>query len=210
MEDKMDQKENTTAQDDIALIKRVMEDSRRIFVEDGKMMMLWGTLVVIGLMAQYAALTTAFPLSDFWIWTVCIGTGWVVTLCYSRTREARSCVQTFAGKMLSTTWMACGMAMTMIGFIAVPSGVIQDNAISGIFALIMGIGSYISGNIFQTPWVRVLAAVWWAGAVIIFIKPGLYTILLFAAMMVFFEIIPGMVFYRAWKKALKEAPYARV
>lgn len=204
----MKREEAIPAKDDIAFIRKVMEDSRRIFVDDGKMMMLWGVLVTIALLSQYTRQVTASPpIADFWIWTVCIGVGWIATFLYLKTNAHSPCVQTFAGRMLSTVWMACGMAMTIIGFIAVPLGIIQDDAISGIFAMIMGIGFYISGNLFQNRWMRVLAAGWWAGAVFIFIKPGLYTILLFAAMMFFFQIIPGIFFYRGWKKEMNEAPH---
>ena len=195
METHMEKTDGIQAQEDLAFIKKVMEDSRRTFVDDGISFIFWGILIAMALIGEYVA-----PFAVAWIWTICIGLGWIMTFFYARKISNRETVWTLAGKLLSHTWIACGIAMTLIGFLGIGTGAIDPLVANGLFATIMGIGCHVSGQLLGHRWVKWLAPYWWTGALIMLVWPGPYTLLLSAGMMVALEIIPGIVLYRYWKR----------
>jgi hypothetical protein len=52
--------------------------------------------------------------------------------------------------------------------------------------------------VYDVKWIRNLAFGWWGGAIIMFIFPGLYHLLLMAWMMIAFQTIPGYIIHKNW------------
>ncbi len=68
------------AQQELAFIKKVMEDSRRIIAYDGKDFTFWGILVTVGMVLMYVNIVFQFHISSMVLWGSFIGTGWIFSI----------------------------------------------------------------------------------------------------------------------------------
>ena len=191
-----------TALEDIKFIKRIIDDSKRITIDNGMGYVFWGIIVTIGLLANYIMAVLNIKISFIWIWIVLIGFGWIYTIISYFSRKSKPRVCTYAGKLLRLIWLSCGIAMTLIGFIGVFSGAIDGSYISPILSSILGVGFMLSGFIYDLRWVRNLSIGWWIGATVMFVYPGLHSILVMAFMMLAFQVVPGLIIYNKFKKEI--------
>jgi len=192
--------EKQQAELEISMIKQIMEDSKKIVVEDGKGYITWGILVVIGMLGTYFLILDRLFSYIGWLWIATIGLGWIYTFASSFRKNPEKKVRTFAGKILGAVWVSCGIAMTMVGFVGTASGAIGAYTISPMMAVILGIAYFVTGIVYGLPWVRNLAIGWWIGAIVTFFWSGMNSLLAFAAMMIAFQIIPGIILYSKFKK----------
>lgn len=93
--------------------------------------------------------------------------------------------------------------MTLIGFLGMYSGALKAWGISPMMSSVLGIAYFISGIVYGDSWIKYLSLGWWGGAVVMFLLPSLHILLVFAAMMILFQIVPGIIFYIKWKNELK-------
>ena len=184
---------------EITLIKKMMEDSRKIIACDGKDFIVWGVLVLIGLIGTYVLESIRIYNYISWLWIIVIVVGWIYSITIHWIGKSRIRVSTLAGKIIGGIWLSCGIAMTLIGFLGMYSGALKDWGISPMMSIVLGIAYFTSGIVYANSSVKYLALGWWGGAVIMFLYPGLHILLIFAAMMVLFQIIPGIIFYIKWK-----------
>jgi hypothetical protein len=192
--------EKQQAELEINMIKKIMEDSRKIVKDDGIGFIIWGVLIIAGMISSY--FTVQAKLYDYivWIWVILITCGWVYTLISYILKDSKKTVKTFAGKILGGLWMAAGISMTLIGFIGPMSHSIGGYTVTPLVSIILGIANYVTGIVYGKNWIRNLAYGWWTGAVLMFFWPGIQTFLIFAAMMVFLQVIPGIILYLIFKK----------
>jgi hypothetical protein len=192
--------EKQQAELEINMIKKIMDDSRKIVIDDGKGYIIWGILIVIGLLGTYFSILYRTYHYIMWLWIVAIGAGWVYTIIVQAKRGHKKKAQTLAGKILGALWFSCGIAMTMIGFLGTASGAIGAYTISPMMAVILGIAYFVTGVIYGQGWLRNLSIGWWLGAVITFIWSGMNSLLVFVFMMAALQILPGIILYKKFKK----------
>jgi hypothetical protein len=192
--------EKQKAELEISMIKQIMDDSKKIVVDDGKGYIIWGILIVIGLLGTYFSILSKHYYYIGWLWIISIGIGWVYTIIVHAVKDHKKKVKTFAGKILGALWFSCGVAMTIVGFVGAGSNSYGPYTISPLMAVILGIAYFVTGVIYGQPWVRNLSIGWWIGAVVIFIWKDMNSLLVFAGMMIMFQIIPGIILYTKFKK----------
>jgi hypothetical protein len=107
--------------------------------------------------------------------------------------------ETFAGKILGSVWLSAGVAMTILGFAGTYSGAYGPVFISPVLAAVLGIAFYVSALVYDSLLMKYLAPLWWAGSIFMFFFPGLHTIIVMAAMMLFLQVIPGIILYKKYK-----------
>lgn len=187
-------------------IKRIMADSRRIMVDDGIGFILWGTLVAAGLIATYLSVLGYIPWNITSIaWFVLIGTGWIITILQYRNEDKKRKAVTFAGKVAGAIWGSAGFTMTIIGFIGSATGLVKGMGISPLMACVLAAAFFVSGVIYNDKTFRYLSFGWWAGAILMFFWHSPHTLLLFALMIIFMQVLPGFIMYKKWKKEIKAA-----
>ena len=192
----MDEK---TAMDELQFIKKVIEDSRRSMTYNGLDYIVWGIIVIVGLVLQYIAILNQIYSNFLWTWAVLIPIGWIFSFTNGRRKKDRL-PRTFSGKLIAAVWGATGFGMTLIGFVGLMSGAIKPWFISPLLSVALGTGYFITGKIVESRWISSLALCWWLGAVIMFYYHGIYSILLMAIWMLCFQTIPGIMIYRKYKK----------
>jgi hypothetical protein len=188
------------AQQELAFIKKVMTDSRKILIDDGKGTIFWGLLISFGLLITYLSIAQKWEVSLGWFWPVLIGFGWIYTIFTERMYERKRKVKTFAGKIMGAVWIGFGISATIVGFIGSITGAYNGVFISPLIAVLLGTGYLVSGLLYGKSWVSYLSIAWWGGAVVMFFMQNLETLLVMISMMILFQVIPGIFLYREFKK----------
>lgn len=185
-----------TAQQEIAFIKKIMQDSRKVVYSDGIEFIYWGIIVVICLCYTYFSIFLGGTKYIFYVWLALIFLGYAGNAVFLKRRYKKIKASSIAGNLLGLIWAASGIAMTLVGFIGGFSGAIKGVFISPLMCSFLGIAYFLSGYIYGKKWITSLAFFWWAGAVVMFLVPGAYSLLLMAAMMIILQIVPGIILYK--------------
>ncbi len=196
--------ESKQAEFEISEIKKIMADSRRIMVDDGMGFIIWGSLVLTGLIFTYLAVLkiVSWNVSSI-AWIVLIVTGWILTILQVRKEKKNRKAVTFAGKVIGAIWGSVGITMTIIGFFGSYSGLVKGLGISPLMSCMLGAAFFVSSVVYNDKLFRWLGFGWWVGAIVMFFWHSPHTLLLFAMMMLFMQVLPGILMYRKWKKEIK-------
>lgn len=198
---------------ELEFIKNIIQDSRKKVEDSGLSGVIWGSLVVIGIMANY--FSGLYHNWDYalYIWGILLISGWIYSYLKFRNIKKNNIPETFGLKVQNALWRASGIVMTIIAIICsiqfkrqvtemVPySYIINSMAIAPIISLILGTAYYVTGYINDCKYTTRLAYGWWIGGIIIFYMKSYNTFLVFALMTIFFQIIPGIKFYRRSKES---------
>lgn len=204
----MDTKQINSSQAELELseIKKIMEESRRIMVDDGLGFIIWGSLVAAGLISSYLSVLgyLAWNITSY-AWIALIGSGWIITIIQVRKEKKERRAITFAGKVAGAIWGSAGVTMTIIGFVGSYTGLVKGMGISPLMACVLAAAFFVSGVIYNDKTFRYLSIGWWAGALVMFFWHSPHTLLLFALMIIFMQVLPGFIMYKKWKKEIKAA-----
>ncbi|PIW69410.1 MAG: hypothetical protein COW08_07305 [Ignavibacteriales bacterium CG12_big_fil_rev_8_21_14_0_65_30_8] len=186
--------------EDLRYVKRIIEDSKNLVVDNGIGFIIWGLIIIVGLLGTYIDIVLSGTQFSLEIWIILILGGWLYSLYkwyINRDRKKRT---TFAGRIMSATWLASGIAMTIIGFIGTYSGAYKSVYISPIIAVILGIAFYVSSFLYENKLMKFIAPLWWLGSIYMFFFPGIHTILVMVFLMLFLQVIPGIILYKKYKR----------
>jgi len=189
--------ETKQAESELSVIKKIMEDSRRINIDNGIHYIFWGILVTVALLINYIMILTRTSMNYIGLmWLILMVTGMFIDIFIGRNQERKSRVKTFTGKLLGSLWFATSISMFMFGFVGSVLKAYNPVFICPIISTVLGISYFTSGAIQQLKWLQNISLGWWAGAVILFIFPSVHTLLIFGIMMICFQIIPGIILYK--------------
>jgi hypothetical protein len=188
------------AQQELAFIKKVMTDSRKILIDDGKGTIFWGLLISFGLLITYLSVVQNWEAFLSWFWPVLIAFGWIYTIVTEIRSEKKRRVKTFAGKIMGAVWISFGISATILGFVGTVSNAYHGVIISPLIAVLLGTGYLVSGLLSGKSWVSYLSIAWWGGAIVMFFMQNLESLLVMIGMMILFQVIPGIILYREFKK----------
>lgn len=188
------------AEFEISYIKKMMEDSRRSLGESGIGYIMWGVLVVIGIVFNYLRIIDATQINPLYVWIIVIGLGWVVTIWGMKKAKKQHNPRTMLGRVLSSVWIAAGISMTLIGFTGTMSGSIGGYSVLPLMSIVLGIAYFVSGTVYSEKWIKLIGFGWWAAASGFFYWKNVNSLLVFAFLMVVFQIVPGIYFYIKWRK----------
>ncbi|MDA3885622.1 MAG: hypothetical protein PF638_08520 [Candidatus Delongbacteria bacterium] len=205
--------EKNKAELELEFIKNIIHDSRRKVNDTGLSSVIWGTLVVIGIMTNY--FSGIFHNWDYalYIWGILMASGWIYTFLEIRNAKKNNIPETFGLKVQNALWRASGIIMTIIALVCsfqfkrdvsdlVPySYIINSMAIAPIISLILGAAYYVTGYINDCKYTTRLAYGWWIGGIVLFYMKSYNTFLIFALMTILFQILPGIRFYRRSKES---------
>lgn len=196
---------NTKAESELSVIKKIMEDSRKIVIDNGIHYIFWGIVVTTALLINYVMVLMKLPGSYIGLmWLILMVLAAVTDGIIGAKQSKTIRVRTFAGDLLGALWMASGIAMFIFGFIGTVSKAYNPIFICPIISTALGISYFTSGAIQQLKWLQYIAYGWWAGSMVMYFFPGAHTFLIFAFMMISFQIIPGFVMNTKFKKSMQE------
>ncbi len=191
------------AKQELAFIKKVVTDSRKILIDDGKATIFWGILISFGLLITYLSIAQRWESSLSWFWPALIGFGWIYTIVTEIRHERKRKVKTFAGKIVGAVWISFGISATILGFVGTVSGAYHGVIISPLISVLLGTAFLVSGLLYGKSWVSYLSVGWWGGAIMMFFMQNLETLLIMISMLILFQVVPGIMLYREFKKERK-------
>jgi hypothetical protein len=187
--------------DDIAFIRRTMEQGRRIAGAWSPDMLVWGIAIAIGYFGTYARVRGYWTLDPNWLWLACILLGWVYSLrrvprgLFSRAPDAQG-ARSLASP-LAMLWFACGIFLTILSFGLMASGERNMWWINPVAAGVMGIGFFVSSYLSNVVWLRWVGVAWWASELAaIALRQRPEGLLLAGALMLVLVALPGLALMR--------------
>ncbi|MDP4220575.1 MAG: hypothetical protein Q8916_15060 [Bacteroidota bacterium] len=195
--------------EELAYIRKIIIESRAAFVEDGKPYILWGIIVALGMGLSYISAITETELYVGYIWIGLVLIGWGTIYYYVREKKKRAeRARSFMDRIQGAIWGACGSAVGLTVllislFSSRASGdfpPIHQYHILFITSMILGIAYFLSGIANDLNWLRNIGYAWWAGAIVMFIWPSVHMLGLYALMIVVFQVIPGVILMKRYKK----------
>ncbi len=193
--------------ENLAYIKALLEDSnRKKTLSGGADYMLWGILVLIGMIGNYLPIKGLIPLTSGWyflyLWGGITLVGWTISfLGFNRSNKI---VYTHSTKVLNAIWLSAGVSMSLIPFAGMVSNTITPYAICPIIAIILGIAYFITGELNAFKWMKFVALGWWlTGAGLFFYKKP-ESFIVFGLSMILFQILPGLKMSSLLKKQVSE------
>jgi hypothetical protein len=190
------------AYNEIAFIKKVITDSQKVLMDNGKIYILWSCLAILCIVLKYGKSAMGLDFNNLWVYLAVILIGSLLTHLLKNFSTAERHVRTFSQKILEGIWMSWGISIVILVIVGYLSGRIDDRAIPAIIAAIMGSGQFVSGMASHASWIRNAAIGWWSGAIVLFWLPGEYAIALLGVMLIVFQLVPGVMLYRKWNKEL--------
>jgi hypothetical protein len=194
--------ETSTAQEELSFIRKIMEDSRSSYADDGKPKILWGAIVAVAMLYTYAQALADSDLYVSWVWIGLSIFGWAYIFWYKSKREKQEKTKTYTGKIIGAIWGGCGAAIALTVMLTMATSffhidmILHPVALCPMTAIIIGIAYFLDGTVRIVPWVRNLSLAWWVGAIVMFFWPSVHVLLLYAVMVIAFQFIPGVVLLR--------------
>lgn len=189
----MHEEEQRSASEDLAMIRRLMEQSRGTMDAGAPHFMVWGVLITAALVGSYANAVGAIAVDELWLWVGAVGAGWLSSLVIGARSSRRRAVRGPGGRIMASIWIGAGIALTVLGFVAAPvQAFTEAGALLGAMATVLGAACFASGALQGTSGFRLLAAGWWVGAVAMFVWSGLVSLLVMAGLMVGLHLVPGI------------------
>ena len=184
---------------DFQYMKQIVNDSRKLIVNNGIAYIVWGAISIVGLLLTYIDIVTAGEQYTYIVWPVLIGIGWIFSLFSYFKKKNKNRVSTFAGKLTASTWQATGVSLTILGMIGLFTNAYSGVYIPPILSVVFGTAFYISAILYDSKMMKITAPIWWLAGIYMFLFPTKETILIMAGLILFCQLIPGILFYRKVK-----------
>ncbi len=192
---------------ELQYIRKIIADSRTAFVEDGKPYIIWGLIVAVGMGITYVSAYTQRDLYTGFVWMGLVLFGWATIIWYIiKKRRAPKRATSFMDRIQGAIWGACGGALGLGVLLIVSYPHAADlPSIHPIYAcfvssLILGIAYFLSGIANDLNWLRNIGFAWWAGAVVMYVWPTIHVLGIYAAMLLLFQVVPGIILLRRYRR----------
>ena len=158
------------AREDIAFIRRAIEEGGAYATARSPDMLVWGVAVAIGYLATYSFIRGWSPIGPNAVWATCIILPWL----YSLRRVARHTIggETIARRpieqALAMLWLAIGIFITITLVLAMATGAVREGWSSAVTAGAVGVGFFASSWLGDLPWLRWVGLGWWLGELALF------------------------------------------
>jgi len=194
-------------EEELLFIRKIIDESRMTFMENGKPYIFWGLIVAIGMGLTYLSALTGkdLYLGEVWIGLIVLGWGMIAYYVIQKKKQparARSIIDRFQGAI----WGACGGTLGLSLILILNFQHAGDTpSIHPIYAcfissLILGIAYFLSGIANNLNWLRNIGFAWWAEAVITYLWPSVHVLGIYAGMLILFQVVPGIILLRRYKR----------
>jgi hypothetical protein len=153
------------AHEEIALIRTMLDKTRRATAESGTLFIVWGILITLALIGDYVL---AYFKKYNWEWAVWVAmavVGWVYSVAYGVRKERKDPVRTYLQTAARHLYFACGAGFILVGLIFPAIGVYSYEAIVVLISAMTGVLFFVMGGIFEWTFLKVFGLLWWAGAI---------------------------------------------
>jgi hypothetical protein len=187
--------------DDIAFIRRAIEQGRAYAGTRSLDMLVWGVAIAAGYLGTYATVSGWWRIDPNWLWAVCIVLPWL----YSLRRLLRPLLlrlQPNAAwppmtQALQMLWFGCGIFLSLFAVAVIVAGDMRQGWFNAVSAGILGIGFFVSSYLCNLTWMRWVAIGWWAAAILVYaLRHRIEVLPLSAVLMLLLLALPGLLLWR--------------
>lgn len=183
----------TSPEEDLAMIRRMMRESREVTDAGAPHLVLWGVAVLAGLVANYLYVGGAMAVNPGIVWITVIGLGWVGSFWLGRRRDREMPVRTIGGRVMTGIWAGGGVTMTILGVVPPALGVVgSSGGIMGPIALVLGGCYFASSFVYRSRAMRWMSVAWWLGGAAMMQWSGSTSMLIMGCLVLFLQVIPGL------------------
>jgi hypothetical protein len=180
----------------LAVIRSMVERTRRETAESGRFFVWLGVVALVGVVAiatleQIGRNTLVLP-TLIGI-TVLSGIVGYATLARPRSRSG---IRSYATTVSTFAWTACGIATVIVAFVFPLVGAYDWNLVPILTCVILGIGVFSTGAIFEIAPVAWCAFAWWGAAVGMVFVHGTPRAAIMACAIGLGWVLPGILFGR--------------
>lgn len=116
---------------------------------------------------------------------------------YALKRNKKALVRTFVDKIVDYVWLVCGSTVVLASF--TPS-MVAKMPILFVVALVIGIATTLTGAITRVKLLKVTGIIGILASFVLFLIPGLTSILFFAGIFLVMMVIPGHILYEKGRR----------
>jgi len=200
--------EQNQLQDDVAYLRNMIDNNRRILVDNGIAYISAGIYVFIGIVISYILYINGLANLQPALWLVLMVLLIIINFLVQKKFQRKQVKKTFASKVFDATWAACGIPIAVISVLFLTTRLITPTSFFIIISSILGIGYFLTGIINELRLMVILAFGWWLGTVLSilwkYIGEEYQLAFLFAGLIFIFEIVPGIIIYKKWKRIYNE------
>ncbi len=207
MENTLSPQQPLRPEDELQYIRKIIDNSRMAFVEDGMLYILWGLIVAVGISINYISVLTQRDLYAGYIWIGLVLFGWgsiIKHMMNKKKQPARA--KSFVDRIQGAIWGACGgtlgLGIILIECFQHTGDTPSIHPIYSCFvtSLILGIAYFLSGIANDLNWLRNIGFAWWGGAIVMYLWPSIHVLGIYAGMLILFQVVPGIILQRRYRK----------
>lgn len=182
---------------DLADLKRLAEDGRRVTLPGTEFAILWGLLVVLASGLTYLAIGGAVALPVWSIWTGFIVLGWAGSMILGRRLGRNPKAPALANRLLAAIWIATGAGITACYIGIVMSGGVYGQLMIPISHAALGTAFAVIANLSRERWLYGVALAWWASVIAAFqLLDRIEVLLLTSGAALVLLVLPALVLAR--------------
>ncbi|HSH44334.1 MAG TPA: hypothetical protein VK966_00625 [Longimicrobiales bacterium] len=185
--------ENRRSEEDLALIRRMMEEGRREVRDRGQHFMIWGLVGAAGCLVTWLIASGVLAVAPQWVWVSLLVVGWGASMLVGWREGRKVRVRTLGRRMLDVIWISSAITLTLIGLAGLFGSLVPAAALSGLIAVTFGAPLAMTAWLTGESWLNGVAGGWWIGGAVMLFVPGSYHLLLLAAMALVLMAGPGIV-----------------
>jgi hypothetical protein len=188
------------AREELQLINRMIEKTRRATAESGTLFIVWGVLLTLALIGNYVL--AYLKLYDWeWLnWVAIAVFGWIYSVIYGIRRERKEPVRTHLQAVARHLYFGCGTAFLLVGLLFPALRVYSYEAIVILVATVSGILFFVMSGVFEWPFLRWLGLFWWLGAIVMSLVPFPARTLVYTGFFVAGFLVPAFLLRARYRK----------
>lgn len=195
---------NNQIQQEISIIKSMIEKTRREAAESGHFFIAIGifsavTTFAIGLLEFYNLNHLVLP--TLIIAVIACGVIGYLTVTMKEKKEK---VKSYPKAIFYNMMFACGIPALMIIFLFPLLKVYPWNLVPPLLSLIMGIVIFSAGVIFELRYIQWCSIAWWAGACIMALTQSQFRFLIMIVIIIFGWLLPGFILNKQYKNRINK------
>ena len=180
-------------EDDLAFIRHVMEGARQTVADHSGHLILWGFLSASAYVLTYLARQDASEVPINAVWSVAVGIGFSGSWLLVRRTQKRAPVNSLVDRILAAIWIACGLSLSLVGFLGAGTGSLPPLLMPGINSVLIGSAFFASAVLPDRTSYWALAAAWWVLGGWLIVRPFPEASLVIACAHVLLMLVPGLV-----------------
>ncbi|MBI1775252.1 MAG: hypothetical protein HYR63_07895 [Proteobacteria bacterium] len=185
------------ARRDLAFIRQVIDEGRGYAAMGGGHLVIWGGLVGLAALAEYAGYAGVLPSKPGLVWGSIYAIGWIASIALGVIDDQRAKVKSFATRLMPMLWLAAGISLTSLylgaRLLEAPIAVVMPAPAAVTMGLVFFVSSFLCGH----TWLRWIALGWWlAGPLLLSLRQDSSILLVVAALNLGLLALPGLVLLR--------------